>query len=125
MAHVTVRLHFLRQATRKVRLVTDLIRGRAADLAINQLAFLPKRAALPVAKLLKSGVAAAKERGLGDDLWISQVLTDQGPALKRRLINSRGRSSQLKKFTTHIVLTLSDVKQKTRNPKHQIRNKSK
>ena len=124
MASVTVRLSNLRQATRKVRLVTDLIRGQETKQALAQLAVLPKRAALPVAKLMKSGVAAAKQQGLADDqLWVREIRTDQGPALKRRLINSRGRSSLMKKFTTHITLTLSEDSSKIRNPKSRTRKK--
>lgn len=123
MAYVTVRLRYLRIATRKVRLVTDLIRGARAQAALEQLVILPKRAAGPVSKLLKSGLAAAKERGLEPDgLRIERLTADQGPALKRRLINARGRASQVKKFMTHVTLTLTDtgqVKKKGKSRKNK------
>ena len=113
MAEVTVKLRHLRQTPRKVRLITDLIRGRQAQEALNQLSVMDQRAAIPVRKLLVSGLSAAKAQGLDEtSLSIIRVLTDQGPALKRRQINSRGRSSQIKKFMSHVTLTLAET-----NPK--------
>lgn len=110
MADVTVKLNHFRQAPRKIRLVIDLIRGSKVEAALNSLAVLPKRAALPIRKLLQSAVAAAKSRDLTlTDLRISSATCDQGPALKRRRINARGRSSQVKKFLSHVTLTISDV----------------
>ena len=41
-----------RQTPRKVRLVTDLIKGKKVTDALNTLAFLPKRAAKPIETLL-------------------------------------------------------------------------
>lgn len=110
MAEVTVKLNQLRQAPRKVRLVIDVVRGAAVDQALNQLAVMPQQAAVSVRKLLASGVAAAKQQGLDEQtLRIAQVYCDQGAALKRRQINSRGRASMIKKFTSHITMTLSDA----------------
>lgn len=109
MSAVTVKLMRLRQAPRKVRLVVDLIRGTRVRDAEAQLMALPKRAALPVAKLLKSAETAAKEQGLDTNaLWITAAFCDQGSALKRRQINSRGRASMVKKFYSHITLTVTD-----------------
>lgn len=109
MAAVTVTLMRLRQAPRKVRLVVDLVRGKKVADAEAQLMALPKRAAGPVAKLLKSAEAAAKDRGLTtSNLWIQGAFCDQGAALKRRQLNSRGRASMIKKFYSHVTLTVSD-----------------
>ncbi|KND50010.1 MAG: ribosomal protein L22 [Parcubacteria bacterium C7867-008] len=51
------------QSPRKVRLVTDLVKGKSVQDALNALAFLPKRASLPIAKLIQSAVANAKQQG--------------------------------------------------------------
>lgn len=113
MAAITVKLMRLRQAPRKVRLVIDLVRGQRLAVARAQLAALPKRAAQPVNKLLASAENAATARGLDNNaLWIKTVTCDQGAALKRRRLNSRGRSSLVKKFYSHVTLTVSDDKQK-------------
>lgn len=112
MTQVYVKLAHLRTAPRKVRLVIDVIRGTKTDAALDQLAIMPQRAAGPIRKLVLAAIDAAKAKGLTDDkLWIQSVRCDQGPALKRRLINSRGRASMIKKFTSHIHLTVTDQKQ--------------
>jgi ribosomal protein L22 len=47
----------LRISPRKVRLVTDLVKGKSVPDALAQLQFLTKRSALPIAKLINSAVA--------------------------------------------------------------------
>ena len=42
---------------RKVRLVADSVRGKGVDVAIRQLEFLKKGAAIDVAKVVKSAAA--------------------------------------------------------------------
>jgi large subunit ribosomal protein L22 len=41
-----------RQSPRKVRQVANLIRGKKTGVALTELSFLPKRAALPIQKLI-------------------------------------------------------------------------
>lgn len=125
MTTVTVKLNRLRMAPRKVRLVIDLVRGLKVAAAKAQLAALPNRAAQAVAKLLKSAEAAAKDRGLAtESLWISRVVCDQGPALKRRQISSRGRASLIKKFYSHVTLSVSDEAPKGRAQRRQSKAQS-
>lgn len=110
MAEVTVKLRYLRQAPRKVRFVIDVIRGYQAAAALDQLRVMPQTAAHPVRKLLVSALAAARGQGLNEEtLKITRLSCDQGSALKRRRLNSRGRASLVKKFTSHITLTLADT----------------
>ena len=40
------------QSPRKVRLVTDMVKGKKVTDAVAALSFLPKRAALPIKKLI-------------------------------------------------------------------------
>ncbi len=111
MTEVTVKLRYLRQAPRKIRLILDTIRGRKLRGAIDQLAVYPQAAALSIRKLLVSAQAAARIDGLEENqLVIAAIYCDQGPALKRRLINSRGRASLMKKFTSHVTVTVSEAK---------------
>ncbi|MDP3402646.1 MAG: uL22 family ribosomal protein, partial [bacterium] len=51
------------QSPRKVRLVTELVKGKKVSEAVAALTFLPKRAALPIKKLIESAAATAKARG--------------------------------------------------------------
>src|SRR6059058_3376100 len=105
-------LRYLRITPRKVRAVADLIRGKKVDLALAQLAYVEKRAAEPVAKLLRSAVANAEQKSKGsldaDALWVRTLMVDQGPSLRRYMPRAMGRAFKILKKTSHIALTVSD-----------------
>lgn len=106
------KLKYLRIAPRKVRLVTDLIRGKTAKKAEKILAFTRKRAALPVLKLLNQAMANAKNNFQVIDennLYISKILVDEGTKLKRQLPRARGRADIIQKKTSHITLVLDEI----------------
>ena len=113
---VTVKLKHLRIAPRKVRLVTDLIRGKKASEAKTLLNFILKRGAKPLQKLLETGIAAAKNdfQVNEENLRISEIKVDEGPKLKRWRARARGQAYQIQKKTSHISLTLegADTKKK-------------
>ena len=95
---------------RKVRLVIDLVRGKAVGPAITQLEFLRKDAALPVLKLLKSAMANAEHNFKLDagTLRVKTVTADAGPTLKRFRPRAHGSAAPIRKRMTHITLVLSD-----------------
>ena len=106
-------LRYLRITPRKVRVVADLIRGKNVNAALAQLAYVEKRAAEPLAKLLRSAVAnaeqSAKEQSLDvDRLRVKELMVDQGPSLRRYMPRAMGRAFKILKTTSHIQLTLSD-----------------
>jgi large subunit ribosomal protein L22 len=106
-------LRYLRITPRKVRVVADLIRGKNVNAALAQLAYVEKRAAEPLAKLLRSAVANAeqsvKDQSLDvDRLLVSEVMVDQGPSLRRYMPRAMGRAFKILKKTSHISLTISD-----------------
>lgn len=105
----TAKLSDYRQAPRKVRLVADLIRGKSAAEAIATLGALPKRAALPMEKLVRSAVANAKQAGESqpEAMLISVIEVNEGTVLKRFMPRARGRAAQILKRSSHINLTLS------------------
>jgi large subunit ribosomal protein L22 len=106
------KLKYLRIAPRKVRLVTDLIRGKTAKKAEKILTFTRKRAALPILKLLNQAVANAKNNFQVVDennLYISKILVDEGTKLKRQLPRARGRADIIQKKTSHITLVLDEI----------------
>lgn len=120
---VTVKLKYLRIAPRKVRAVTDLIKGKRVEEAQTILEFLVKKPAVPLLKLLKSAIATAKnDFHLLDEsnLYISKILVNEGPKLKRWRPASRGRVLPVMKRTSHIVLTLDQIKKTKRE---EIKNK--
>jgi large subunit ribosomal protein L22 len=98
-----------RQSPRKVRLVTDLIKGKRVSEAFTQLQNLPKRASLPMEKLLASAVANAKSAGMNtEDLYVENITVNEGIVLKRSMPRARGSASRINKRTSHIMLTLVD-----------------
>lgn len=105
---IKAKLNYLRIAPRKVRLVADLIRGMDIKQAETQLKFLPKRASVPLLKLLKSAIANAKNTFNleKDDLYIEKILINQGPSFKRWRPVSRGRAFTIMKRTSHVSLVL-------------------
>ncbi len=95
---------------RKVRLVTNLIKGMGAPQAQAQLSFLVKKPAPLILKLLKSAVANAKNNFelSEDNLYIKQILVEVGPSLKRWLPRAMGRATPILKRTSSIKLVLDE-----------------
>lgn len=93
---------------RKVRQVSNLLGGKSAAFAQNQLQFQSKRAAGALLKLLQSGLDAAhKNYSLAlKDLRISSFRVDEGPALKRFRPRAFGRVGAIKKRTSNVTLVL-------------------
>ncbi len=108
---VKANLRYIRISPRKVRLVTDLLRGRSLKEAEKILGFTVKRPAKPLLKLLNSATANAEHNfGLKkEDLYISEIKVDGGPVLKRYMPRARGSVSSILKRTSHISLTLDDI----------------
>jgi large subunit ribosomal protein L22 len=98
-----------RQSPRKVRLVVDVIRGKKVADAINALHFVEKRAADPVAKVIKSALANAVQAGANPDtLRVTQVAVDKGTTFKRFMPRARGSASRINKRSCHITVTLGN-----------------
>ena len=115
----TATLRYLRITPRKVRVVADLIRGKNVNAALAQLAYVEKRAAEPVAKLLRSAVANAEQAAKNqqfdaDQLTVKSLMVDQGPSLRRFMPRAMGRAFKVLKKTSHISLTISDEKIKAK-----------
>ena len=95
-----------RQSPRKVRLVVNAIRGKKFEEAINILEFMPKRASLPLKKLIESAYANA---GKAENLVVKSITVDAGATLYRRRPRSRGMANPIRKRTSHISVVLSEA----------------
>ena len=102
---------WVRTSPRKARLVVEHIRGRSVPEARTVLAFTPRAAAREIEKVLRSAVANAEaNHGLiGDDLYVSTAVVDEGPTLKRWRARARGRVARIKKRTCHITIELASL----------------
>ena len=107
---------WVRMSARKARLVTDHIRGRSVPEARTVLAFTPRAAAREVEKVLRSAIANAEaNHGLiGDQLYVSWAVADEGPTLKRWRARARGRVNRIKKRTCHITVELAPLPESAR-----------
>jgi large subunit ribosomal protein L22 len=101
---------YIRTSPRKVRLVVDLVRGRPVVEALALLRFMPQAAAQDVAKVVKSAVANAEQNKhlAAEDLFISRIMADEGPTMKRFRPRSHGRSSPILKRSSHITVVVDE-----------------
>jgi large subunit ribosomal protein L22 len=101
---------YIHTSPRKVRLVVDLVRGRPVVEAMALLRFMPQAAAQDVAKVVKSAVANAEQNNhmAAEDLFISRIMADEGPTMKRFRPRSHGRSSPILKRSSHITVVVDE-----------------
>jgi len=103
----------VRIGPRKARVVLKLVKGKTAGEALELLRFAGKAAALPVAKVIESAVESVRKKDSTlnvDDIVIAGAWADQGPAMKRRRPRARGYATMIKKYFSHVSVTLSDAK---------------
>ena len=106
----SAKLKFARLSPQKTRLVVDMVRGKAVQEALNILKFSPQRPADIVAKVVRSAVANAEQKGVSDvdRLFVKSVFVDQGPVLKRFMPRAQGRATKIRKPTSHITVILDE-----------------
>ena len=113
-----------RQSPRKVRLVAELIKGKRVADAFVHLNALPKRATLPITKLLSSAIANAKQAGVEEEnLIIENVTVNKGLVMKRSMPRARGSASRINKRTSHVALTLKEIS-KEKSTKKLVKEKT-
>ena len=101
-----------RISAQKARLVADQVRGLPVVRATNLLAFSDKKAAHVIKKLLLSAVANAENNDGADvdELKVSRIFLDEGPALKRFAARAKGRGTRILKRTCHITVAVGTGK---------------
>jgi large subunit ribosomal protein L22 len=95
------------QPPRKVRLVTELVKGKPVPQALAALSFLPKRAAAPIMKLIQSAVANAKQNGENpEELIVKNITVDSAGMLVKYMPRAMGRAtpSRRRKSQVHVEL---------------------
>src|SRR5512137_3219124 len=105
--HATLR--GLRVAPRKVRLVADHLRGLNVGAALAILKFTPQAAAPHLAKLLRSALANAENKGGRvdvDALFVKTLTVDHGPKTRRFMPRAMGRATRIDKKTSHVYVEL-------------------
>ena len=107
---ITAQIKFVRVSPRKVKVVSDMVRGKKVEDALNILEFTNKTASRILRKLLRSAVANAEKRGDidVDTLYIRRLFVGSGPTLKRYRPAPMGRATPVKKRTSHIFIALDE-----------------
>ena len=107
---VFAHVKYVRMSPRKVKLVADMIRGKDVKTASAFLKQTSKAACEPMLKLLNSAVANAEHNnGMNaENLYVSTVIANGGPILKRGRIASRRGFVRINKRTTHITIGVSE-----------------
>lgn len=109
-----------RQAPRKVRLVSDMVKGKRVSQALTELEFLTKKASDPLAKLIQSAVANARQKdesASADNLIVENITVDKGITFKRYKPRARGRATAIHKETSHVTVTLSEAGESSKTKK--------
>ena len=107
----TATYRFARISARKVRPMADLIRGKAADQALEILRYQPHRGARLLEKVLKSALGNAENRRAANigKLVVVDARVDGGPMLKRIQPRARGMAFMIKRRLAHIRVQLDAV----------------
>jgi large subunit ribosomal protein L22 len=97
-------------SAQKARLVIDLVRGKDVVEALDVLSFTPNKASLPVSNLIKSAIANAENNfGLNRyDLYIHNIVADEGPTRRWRRFGARGRVKPRLGRSSHISIILRE-----------------
>jgi large subunit ribosomal protein L22 len=95
---------------RKMRLVTNAVKGLRVNEALAILQFLPNAGAQPVSKVVASAAANAENNyNLDpDDLYILNITTDDSFRIKRVKPRSHGRASRILRRFCHVTVVVSD-----------------
>lgn len=117
---------FVKTAPDKVRILSDLVKGKTISKSLDQLQFAGKYAALPISLVLKQARAQIKDQNLvEDDFQVREFRVDEGPKLKRRRICHQGRSTAILKRMCHIIIIMSDnAAKKVKVIKEEVKNGS-
>lgn len=99
---------------RKMRLVTDMIKGMDVNRALDVLKYSSKEASRAVEKLLLSAIAnwQAKNEGVRieeSSLFVKEAFVNQGRTLKRLQTAPQGRAHRIRKRSNHVTLIIDSL----------------
>ena len=99
---------------RKMRLVSNLVRGVEVNKALQILKFNTKHASANIEKLVLSAVAnwQAKNEGVSleeANLFIKEISVDCGSTLKRLRPAPQGRGHRIRKRSNHVTVVLGSA----------------
>lgn len=108
----------VRMSPRKVGVVASLVRGRTVADAIVILSHAPRRAALPVKKVIESARANADNNHnlKPDTLKLVSITVTPGPRFKRFRPAAHGRALPFQRRTSHIHVVVDGEARAPKKP---------
>lgn len=103
----------IRISPRKLNLVAQVIRGKKAEAALNELSFSEKRIATVVKKVLQSAIANAENNhDLDvDNLVVKSATVGKNLVMKRFHARARGRGAGIEKPFSQITIVVEELKE--------------
>ena len=104
----------LRTSPQKLNLVAQLIRGKKAEQALNDLTFSRRRIAGDVKKVLQSAIANAENNhNLDvDSLIVSEAYVGKNLVMKRFRARAKGRAARILKPFSQLTIVVREVEEK-------------
>jgi len=95
---------------RKMRLVTNAVKGLTVNEALAYLQFMPNAGAKPVGKVVASAAANAENNyNLNpDELFILNIVADDSFRVKRIKARPHGRAARILRRFCHVTVVVSD-----------------
>lgn len=106
MEYMTIQKN-LTHSPRKLRLVADMVRKLSPEIAIEQLEFTNRAAALPLIKAIKTVWANSGNKG---GLIFKKIEVNEGVKMRRFRAAPRGRVRPYKKRFSQIKIVLEEVR---------------
>ncbi|HBS47941.1 TPA: 50S ribosomal protein L22 [Candidatus Dependentiae bacterium] len=100
---------YVRVSPYKLRLYADVVRGNSVDKALAWLKMCRVKMVEPVEKLVYSAYSNAKnlQKDIGmENLYIKEIVVDQGPIIKYSKPSAMGRAAAQRKRLSHIKIVL-------------------
>lgn len=100
----------IRTSPRKLNLVAQLIRGKAAQAALADLTFSKRRVANEVKKVLQAAIANAENNHQldVDRLFVREATVGKSLVMKRFHARGRGRSSRVEKPFSNLTIVVRE-----------------
>jgi len=100
----------LKVSARKLNLVAQMIRGKNAAVALNELTFSPRRIARDVKKVLQAAIANAENNHQldVDKLYVKEATVGRAFAMHRFHARGRGRAAGVDKYFSNLTVIVRE-----------------
>ncbi|XZR52692.1 MAG: 50S ribosomal protein L22 [Enterobacteriaceae bacterium] len=102
---------YANSSAQKLRLISNLIRGKNILIALNILKYNYKKSSKLIKKVLESAISNFKIYNINTNikyLYIKKIFINEGSKTKRVLPRAKGKTDYIIKRTSHINIILSD-----------------